>query len=154
MRRSLILAATVGLALGACASPTYTPSIGGPAASWPVAPELLPPASSHIPAAFGPATWALDPAFAAPTPESTELRILVWERDCSSGAPATGRMSAPVIEYKPQTVTITIGVRPRGGIQSCPLPPGTPAIVRLPQPLGDRTLLDGGHEPPAPPAFP
>ncbi|MBA3688145.1 MAG: hypothetical protein H0W81_04890 [Chloroflexi bacterium] len=112
---------------------------------------MLLPATSQIPAVFGRATWALDPASAAPTAGSTELRILVWEIECSSGSPATGRMSAPVIEYTPQTVTITIGVRGLGGIQACPLPRGTPAIVRLPQPLGDRPLLDGGHEPPIPP---
>lgn len=103
-------------------------------------------------AEFGPATWALDPAFASPTPDATELHILVWERACSSGSPATGRMSAPVIDYAAETVTITIGVHPLGGIQTCPGPPGTPALVRLTEPLGKRTLLDGGHVPPAPPS--
>lgn len=103
-------------------------------------------------AEFGPATWALDPAFASPAPDSTELHILVWERACSSGSPATGRMSAPVIENAAGTVTITIGVRPLGDIQSCPMPPGTPVLLRLPEPLGKRTLLDGGHVPPAPPS--
>jgi hypothetical protein len=100
---------------------------------------------------FGPATWALDPAFAPPTTDSTELHIQVWERACSSGSPTTGRMSAPVIEYNADTVIITIGVRPLGGVQTCPGPPGTPALVRLAEPLGERTLLDGGHVPPAPP---
>lgn len=106
----------------------------------------------RLSAQFGPATWALDPTFASPAPDSTELHILVWERACSSGSPTTGRMSAPVIEYAANTVTITIGVRPLDGIQSCPMPPGTPALLRLPEPLGKRTLLDGGHVPPAPPS--
>jgi hypothetical protein len=101
---------------------------------------------------FGRATWALDPAFAWPGPASTELHILVWERTCSSGLPTTGRMSAPDIEYTPETLTITIGVRPLGGPQACPGPPGTPATVRLVEPLGTRTLLDGGRVPPAPPS--
>jgi len=103
-------------------------------------------------AEFGPATWALDPAFAPPGPDATELHVLVWEWACSSGSPTTGRMSAPVVVYGLETLTITIGVRPLGGNQTCPGPPGTPALVRLPQPLGDRTLLDGGHAPPAPPS--
>ena len=104
---------------------------------------------------YGPATWALDPAFPSPGPASTELHVLVWETTCSGGAPTTGRMSAPDIEYTPETVTITIGVRPLGGIQTCPLGPGTPATVRLAEPLGLRTLLDGGRVPAAPasPAF-
>jgi hypothetical protein len=101
---------------------------------------------------FGRATWALDPAFASPAPASTELHILVWERACSSGSPTTGRMSAPDIEYAPETVTITIGVRPLGGPQACPGPPGTPATVGLAEPLGTRTLLDGGRVPPSPPS--
>lgn len=101
---------------------------------------------------FGPATWALDPAFPSPGPQSAELHILVWEEACSGGSPTTGRMSAPVIEYTPQTVTITIGVRSLAGAQTCPLPPGTPALVRLTEPLGNRALLDGGHVPPAPPS--
>lgn len=107
-------------------------------------------------AEVGPASWALDPAFAPPTADTTELHILVWERACSSGSPATGRMSAPVIEYTPETVTITIGVRPLqvapGTGLTCPMPPGTPAIVRLPEPLGERALLDGGQVPPVPPS--
>lgn len=105
-------------------------------------------------AEFGPATWALDPAFPAPGPDATELHVLVWERACSGGSPATRRMSAPVIDYGTTSVTITIGVRPLGGIQTCPLPPGTPAIVPLSEPLGTRSLLDGDRVPPAPPAAP
>ena len=103
-------------------------------------------------AELGPASWSLDPASAPPTPDSTELHILVWERSCSSGRPTTGRMSAPLIETTAATVTMTIGVRPLDGMQTCPMPPGTPAIVRLPEPLGARTLLDGGRVPPAPPS--
>lgn len=72
----------------------------------------------------------------------------------SSGSPTTGRMSAPVVVMAAESVTITIGVRPLGGVNTCPLPPGTPAILTLPEPLGKRTLLDGGRVPPAPPSPP
>jgi hypothetical protein len=117
-----------------------------------VSPEVLPAATGVLAPEFGTATWALDPAFPAPTPGSTALHILVWERACSSGRPTTGRMSAPVIAYGPTTVTITIGVRPLTGLQQCPGPPGTPAVVGLAEPLGGRTLLDGGRVPAAPPS--
>ncbi len=107
-------------------------------------------------AEFGPATWAFDPAYSRPVATTTELHVLVWERDCSSGAPATGRMSAPVVEYGQDSVTIAIGVRPiqlaPGMAVSCPLPPGTPASLVLAEPLGHRMLLDGGVLPPAPPS--
>jgi hypothetical protein len=101
---------------------------------------------------FGPATWALDPEAPTPGPQATAINILVWEGSCSSGSPATGRMSAPVIDYAAGAVTITLGVRGLVGLQTCPLPPGTPAIVELSEPLGDRKLLDGGRVPPAPPS--
>jgi hypothetical protein len=104
---------------------------------------------------FGPASWAINPAFPAPDADTVVLNILVWERACSGGSPATGRMSAPVVQYTPTTVTITIGVRPLevapGTLLNCGGPPGTPASVRLPEPPGHRTLLDGGHIPPVPP---
>lgn len=107
-------------------------------------------------AEFGPASWALDPAFPTPTTTTTQLHILVWEQTCSGGSPATGRISAPVVQYAATSVTITLGVRPLeaspGTVFTCPMPPGTPATMTLAEPLGNRTLLDGGLVPPAPPS--
>lgn len=107
-------------------------------------------------AEFGPASWALDPEFPAPTVTSTELRILVWEGACSGGAPATGRISPPVVVYDSKSVTITLGVRPiqvpAGFAVTCPGPPGTPAILTLSEPLGARDLLDEGRVPPSAPS--
>ena len=105
---------------------------------------------------YGPASWALDPAFGTPSAGATELHLLVWELACSNGLPATGRISAPVVLYGPATVTVTLGVRPivppDGTAVTCPGPPGTPATMPLAEPLGGRTLLDGGLVPPAPPS--
>lgn len=107
---------------------------------------------------FGPATWILDPDYPSPIATTRELHLLVWEGSCSGGAPATGRMSAPVIAITSKSVAIAIGVRALeaapGTAFGCPLPQGTPAIVRLGDPLGDRTLLDAGRVPPAPPVAP
>ena len=152
---SIVAAALMIAGLAGCsAAPGASPPVPTwPVATWPVPPELLPPGTSGaLSAEFGPATWALDPSFASPGPDATELHILVWELSCSSGSPTTGRMSAPVIAYTATTVTITIGVRPFSGPQACNGPPGTPAIVQLAAPLGDRILLDGGRVPPAPPS--
>jgi hypothetical protein len=104
-----------------------------------------------FPTGLGPASWALDPAYPAPTADSTELHILVWELACSGGSPATGRMAPPIVSYADESLTVTIGVTGVGGIATCPGPPGTPAKVVLPQPLGDRTLLDGYTHPASPP---
>lgn len=144
-----VLAASLSVAGVGCANPVVPRA---PNATWPSSPELLPPANSRMMAPdFGRATWALDPRAAAPDVASVTLNILVWEMACSSGSPTSGRMSVPVIDYEPATVTITIGVRPLGGMQTCPGPPGTPAVVQLAEPLGNRVLLDGGLVPPAPP---
>lgn len=113
-----------------------------------------PSSSSSPPPGFGPATWALDPTFPPPAADSTELHVLVWETACSSGRLATGRMSAPLLDFAESTVTITIQVRGVTGNQECPLPQGTPNTVRLTEPLGARTLLDGGRDPVGTPAFP
>ncbi len=138
--------------LAACGSSEATPM---PGATWPVIGEVLSVATDSIPSEFGPATWALDPAYPVPNAATTDLHVLVWERACSSGLPTTGRMSAPVIVSTADSLTITIGVRPPpGDTQSCPLPAGTPALVRLREPLGSRTLLDGGRVPPGPPTKP
>lgn len=123
-----------------------------PLPTWPVSPETLPPATDAVPDGFRLATWALDPDFPSPSSGSTSMHILVWETLCASGRPTTGRMSAPAVSFGSTTVTIKIGVRPLGGVQACPGPTGTPAILILPEPLGARTLLDGGRTPVGPPS--
>jgi hypothetical protein len=99
----------------------------------------------------GHASWALDPAYPAPGPDATELHVLVTEGNCAGGIPAYGRISPPVVAYGPDSLTMTVGVQPVSGGATCPSNPPTPATVILPEPLGDRDLLDGGREPPAPP---
>lgn len=105
---------------------------------------------------FGPAQWALDPAYPPPDASQIELHILVWELACHDEYAATGRISTPVVVYGADTVTVTIGVRPLEGEHTCPGTPGTPAILTLPEPLDGRTLLDGYTYPPVEPtpAFP
>ena len=99
----------------------------------------------------GGATWVLDPDFAPPTPDSTELHLLVTEAACAGGIPAFGRIVPPVVVYGPATLTLTAGVRPVGGIATCPSNPPTPATVVLPRVLGDRVVYAGNVYPPGPP---
>jgi hypothetical protein len=149
MCRILGFAFVFVLALPGC---SRTPTSERPLATWPVPAEQLPAAiAGPVPQGFGTASWALDPAFPKPGPAATELHILVWERACSSGSPTTGRMSAPAVSIAETTMTISIGVRSLTGIQACPGPPGTPATMTLPEPLGARTLVDGGRVPSGPP---
>jgi hypothetical protein len=81
-------------------------------------------------------------------PEITELDVLVTERACNSGEDASGRIVEPAIIVDATTVTVVFGVAPRSGNHTCPSNPETPFILRLPEPLGDRHLLDGAPVPP------
>jgi hypothetical protein len=88
---------------------------------------------------------------------SRRVSALVTEQDCASGSSAEGRIDEPKIEWSEDTAIITITVRSRTGpgeLQTCPSNPPTPFTFDLPAPLGERTLLDGFHVPPAPPGTP
>jgi hypothetical protein len=100
------------------------------------------------------ARWSLADPVASPDPGATDLALMIAEVPCSSGSPIEGRTEPPVIETSATSVTITIRVRQLlGGLQTCPLHMW-PMTVRLPEPLGNRQLLDGGQVPPAPPQVP
>ena len=90
------------------------------------------------------ADWKLSKKVAA---TATSFRILVTERACAGGKNASGRLAKPRIVYTKTTVTITIGVKPLEGAQGCPGNPATPLTVTLTEPLGTRTLMDGGPYP-------
>ena len=150
---SVVAGLLLTVALAACgAAPSGPVATYPPVPTFPVPAELLSSPIAALPSEFGPATWAEDADFPAPGADTTELHLLVWERACSGGAPATGRISAPVVTFGPTTVTIALGVRPlevpEGYGVTCPGPPGTPVILRLSEPIGSRQLLDGGCTPP------
>lgn len=88
-----------------------------------------------------PASWRVDPA-AELHADSRSIPILVNERACASGQPASGRISTSVA-YTDDAVHLRVWVRPFGGDQSCPSNPDTPHVVVLEQPLGDRAVRGG-----------
>jgi hypothetical protein len=98
----------------------------------------------------GPARWGLAPGTDV-GPDTTEFVVMVTEAACASGRSSEGRVVGPDISYTDETVTITFGVRPLPGGQECPGNPATLMPVRLDEPLGTRTLLDGGTDPPREP---
>ena len=85
---------------------------------------------------------ALDPAH-LPDAASTDVQLLVTERECNSGQTADGRVKLVSLVETEESVTVTVGVKPRGGDQTCPSNPATPYTVKLAAPLGERTLIDG-----------
>ena len=92
------------------------------------------------------AGWRVDPD-APPRPDSTEVALLVTERSCASGQPATGRIEEPLVFTDARRVVVSVFVRHAEGGQECPGNPETPYVLRLAEPLGDRQLLDGGVVP-------
>jgi hypothetical protein len=103
---------------------------------------------------LGPAEWAFDLAQARPGPATQVFDALVMEMSCNSGEPADGRIVGPQIVSSAETVLVIFATRPRPGAQACPSNPPTRVRVDLGEPLGDRTLLDGGRLPPGDPAKP
>lgn len=106
---------------------------------------------SFGPGATSVAEWRVDGAVG---PETTEVPLLVNESACASGQSARGRIQEPDVDYRTDAVVVTIRVEQRSGSEDCPSNPDTPYLLRLDEPLGNRTLLDGGKRPPAPPSSP
>lgn len=80
-------------------------------------------------------------------PGATTVDLLVTETVCNSGDDARGRVRILDIVPADETVTVLLGVVPRPGGHECPSNPETPFILELPEPLGDRLLLDGSSVP-------
>lgn len=95
-------------------------------------------------AGYGRANWTLDPASKAPGPDTRTLHLLVREEACSSGRSASGRISPAFVTWNGDELVIELFVQTLPGDHECPGVPDTPATLRLPVPLGDRTLFDAG----------
>ncbi len=78
----------------------------------------------------------------------TEIEVLVTETACNSGQDARGRILPPQVISDVATVTVVMIVRARVGAMDCQSNPETPFLLELPEPLGDRALLDGSSVPP------
>jgi len=96
------------------------------------------------------ATWWLDPAGPPITSESTELAILLRERDCASGKPPEGRVLAPTIVTTADSFEVVIGIRRQLTVQDCQGNPAYPMRLVLPEPIGSRGLFDASESPPRP----
>lgn len=92
------------------------------------------------------ASVTLDPA-RPPDPASSELHVLVTERDCNSGDDAEGRVELVSLDEDDEAVTFSVGVRPHNKPANCPSNPPTPFTIVLNEPLGDRDVLDGSKDP-------
>jgi hypothetical protein len=133
------------------------------AAWWPLAPNretvsaldagggmiaTVVPAAASVDGRLGAAGWWLDPNFGAPAADSVIVHALVLEEACASGKSPEGRVEGPLIDLSETSVTVTFGIVPRPGDQDCQGNAPFPVVFDLPEPLADRTLLDGNGVPP------
>jgi hypothetical protein len=80
--------------------------------------------------------------------DSTETAVLVTELACTRGQDARGRILPPQIFSDADSVTVVMTIRALTGVHTCIDGRATPFVLRLPEPLGERPLLDGYSIPP------
>jgi hypothetical protein len=85
-----------------------------------------------------------------PTPEQTDIALLVTERACASGQPMGDRLLEPQVIEEADRVVLVFAAAVKPGGAECPGNPSTSVTVTLAEPLGSRELLDGGVYPAAP----
>ena len=88
------------------------------------------------------ATWQLGDSVNLGS-DSTSIEVEVTRLGCASGV--TGETLAPIVTYSSEQIAIRIDVEPFDGDGAeCPGNDAVPVVVQLDQPLGQRTLIDGG----------
>lgn len=104
-----------------------------------------------IDSVHGAARWTWDPAGPRPSRTTTTFGAIVSEVACSTGRSADARLRGPLIVTRADRIEIGFAVAPLEGPQDCEA--ADPSLVRiaLPEPLGDRVLVDSGIVPPGDP---
>lgn len=97
---------------------------------------------------IGPASWWVDPATLPLSASTRTIQGFIHEGACAGGQSPEGRILDPVIAYRSDAIEVTFTVAKRPGDQDCQGNPSFPVEIRLSQPLGTRTLLDGSVAPP------
>lgn len=101
------------------------------------------------------AGWTLDPALPAPGRDDTTFTALVTERTCTGGRPMGARLRPPLIDVGSDEILVVFAATPLAGDAfDCQGNPSMRVVVGLPEPLGERRLLDGASFPPTDPAVP
>jgi hypothetical protein len=111
--------------------------------------QSAPTPEKQVEGRVGPASWWVAPA-ALPLPaETTVIPAQLREVACASGRSPEGRVLDPLIFSSEDAVLVTFWVRRSpGGGQDCQGNPEFATLIQLPEPLGDRKLLDGSEVPP------
>ena len=96
-----------------------------------------------VPAGLNTVEWRLDPAAPEPGPDATDLHVLLTERECVSGQEIGDRLVGPQIVITDTDVRLVFAAEPPpGDAHDCQGNPETPYTVELPEPLGDRAIIE------------
>jgi hypothetical protein len=104
-------------------------------------------------------SWRLDPEYKA-TPDDRELHLLVTEQTQATGVLANDRLLAPDLYLGAEELVLRFYIRGLEGYRGRTRRYETAVTVQLPEPLGDRAVVDGalyeppGGSPPEPPTAP
>ena len=93
-------------------------------------------------------SWRLDPEFAV-NPQDSQLHLLVTEQTQATGVLAADRMLAPDLYLGSDEVIVRVYVKALEGYTGRTRRYETAVTVELPEPLGERPVVDGAvFEPP------
>jgi hypothetical protein len=96
-------------------------------------------------------SWRLDPDFEV-SPEQSELHLLVTEQTQATGVLAADRMLAPDLYLGEEELILRLYVTALEGYTGRTRRYETAVTIRLPEPVGERALVDGAiYEPPGAP---
>ena len=89
-----------------------------------------------------PASWAIEPGAIAPS--STSFTVAVTRTGCSGGE--TGTVYSPTVDIGDTDIVVTFRVEPLDPRfdYTCPSNDAEDVTVTLPEPIGQRQLVDGG----------
>jgi len=93
-------------------------------------------------------SWRLDPSFEVES-DHTELRILVTEQTYASGTPAADRLQTPELYLDDDEAIVRVYIEPLVGYVGRTARHETPMVITLPEPIGEREVVDGALYEPA-----
>lgn len=100
-------------------------------------------------------TWDLAEDQPQLTPQTRQVEVHLGPGECNDGRSQNDRLQKPEFREQNGKLIMTLWLRPVGpGFHTCVGVVEPPAVIELPEPLGERELLDGGTYPPRPAAEP
>jgi hypothetical protein len=97
--------------------------------------------------AWGSVNWTLDRTFASPNPRTRTLHLLATEAECTALAPLEGRLAPAFVFLESDRVGVQLFAQTVEVGAACDDVEPTAVTVKLPEPLGDRQLIDANPTP-------